>query len=818
VIGGALRTHCADDSTVPLIDDDLHVGARGEESRLGDDVDARAVDVDGARGMQIGECDTARSEQRRLMRASDIAAQHETRPLPRDRTTTTRERDDRSDQPDRDEEGESGDADRSGHERGRHDLRLPIDHREHGPTEQCEHPADPHDADARQDQHLDEDEHDAEHDQDDRLPAREPGEHVPEQEGGDRDAAERGTQSQSAPTEHVAHEEPDADREQQARHDAAREHPHEPLRERRSDLDDLTIPEAERIEQRRQIDIDPIRVADPLRLGDIQGQELAGAHQSFHHEIRIDHRLGDRRVASTLERGRAEHGAHGGDGLAVRLLAVPHHRGRGSDDPTGCEMEPLGSDRDERTGAEGITVDVGDGEDARTEEHVAHPQCGIQTPTGRVDAQDERSDPGSLGLGDGALGQRGQSEVDLTVHPQHMDGSVPLRGRRLRERAGEDAHEERTEHCEQTERAAERTEVRRRWHPSTLASSAGPRGRWMRSGQVLARPPREASSPLTSLLQRLGIALLLLLIVALTVWSGRDGYADDTGAPITLLSALYYASVTVTTTGYGDITPVTEGARLATLLVVTPARIGFLLLLVGTTVELLTERWRNDYRRDRWRRRVKDHFVICGYGVKGRAAVAALLADGVEASRIVIVEPKPEVAAQAGTDGLTVVAGDATRTATLLEAAVDRCRAVIVAADRDDSSVLATLTARELAPGATIVAAVREDENKHLLLQSGADSVITSSETAGRLLGISSRRPDMARMVEDLLDTAHGFSLAQRQVGADEAGRPIAERADELPVAIVRGGRVMRIDEPAAQPLQQGDLVMSLTGTDGGGT
>ena len=159
----------------------------------------------------------------------------------------------------------------------------------------------------------------------------------------------------------------------------------------------------------------------------------------------------------------------------------------------------------------------------------------------------------------------------------------------------------------------------------------------MRTGRVLAQPPRGTRSQLADLVLRIGVAIGLLLIVALSVWFGRDGYLDDTGAPITLLTALYYASVTVTTTGYGDITPVTDWARLVTLLVVTPARIGFLLLLVGTTVELLTERWRNEYRRDLWRRRVKDHYVICGYGVKGRAAIEALLADGVATSDIVVV-------------------------------------------------------------------------------------------------------------------------------------------------------------------------------------
>ena len=75
-------------------------------------------------------------------------------------------------------------------------------------------------------------------------------------------------------------------------------------------------------------------------------------------------------------------------------------------------------------------------------------------------------------------------------------------------------------------------------------------------------------------------------------------------------------------------------------------------------------------------------------------------------------------------------------------AGVPRARAVVVAANRDDSAVLVTLTARELAPKAQIVAAVREAENVHLLRQSGANQVVVSGETAGRLLGMATtRRP-----------------------------------------------------------------------------
>jgi voltage-gated potassium channel len=331
---------------------------------------------------------------------------------------------------------------------------------------------------------------------------------------------------------------------------------------------------------------------------------------------------------------------------------------------------------------------------------------------------------------------------------------------------------------------------------------------------VVARHFRERG-PFGQLATRGLLAVALLLIVATTVWIGRDGYIDDAGGPVGFVDALYYASVSVTTTGYGDITPVTRGTRIATILIVTPARILFLLLLLGTTIELLTERWRDKYLRDRWRKHVKDHYIICGYGVKGRAAARALRDDGVQVDEITVIEPSRIPASEASRDGYTVVIGDSTRTTTLHEARVERARAIIVATDRDDSAVLTTLTARELAPKASIVAAVREDQNRHLLEQSGATSVVTSSETAGRLLGVSSRHPDAAKVVEDLLDTAHGLMLVEREVGAMEVGKEAGNTDGQVPVAVLRSGRLVRIDEDDCMPLREGDLLISLSGATG---
>jgi voltage-gated potassium channel len=324
------------------------------------------------------------------------------------------------------------------------------------------------------------------------------------------------------------------------------------------------------------------------------------------------------------------------------------------------------------------------------------------------------------------------------------------------------------------------------------------------------RLPREDRGPLRLLIQRLGIAAAMILFVALVAYLGRGGYSDDNGGEISFLDALYYASVSVTTTGYGDITPVTDGARLATTLLVTPARVLFLLLLVGTTVEILTERSRHVVRLRRWSRRLRDHVIICGYGTKGRSAAEALIGRGFDRSRIVVIDGSAEAIARASGDGYAVVHGSAASAGVLEQAGAERASAVVVAPDRDDTSVLITLTARELNREGRIVAAVREAENAHLLRESGADSVITSSAAAGRLLGTATQSPESVELVEDLLDAGSGMDLVERPVREDETGPKGAKSRDELVVAVVRDGEVIRFDDPRLSRLEPGDRVVSL--------
>ena len=329
------------------------------------------------------------------------------------------------------------------------------------------------------------------------------------------------------------------------------------------------------------------------------------------------------------------------------------------------------------------------------------------------------------------------------------------------------------------------------------------------SAEVLL--PSSNRSPLAYLVRRVAIATSLILFVALVAYVDRGGYADNNGGEVGFLDALYYSTVSVTTTGYGDIAPVTDRARLLTTLLVTPARVLFLIILVGTTLEVLAERTRLHYREKLWRRNLKGHIIVCGFGVKGQSALHTLKsAINGPPTDIVVIDPRPEAIEEARRRGCAGVVADASSTAALEAAGIREASAVIVASHRDDSAVLITLTARELNPTRRIVASVREAENAHLLQQGGADSVVVSSGAAGRLLGHAVHSPNVVRVLEDLLSTGEGLDVIERDVAADEQGR-------ELTTCTGRAGdrgrprrAALRFDDERVGPLRSGDKLVCL--------
>jgi voltage-gated potassium channel len=323
------------------------------------------------------------------------------------------------------------------------------------------------------------------------------------------------------------------------------------------------------------------------------------------------------------------------------------------------------------------------------------------------------------------------------------------------------------------------------------------------------RFPFVVRSPWWALTRRLLLASALLLLAVLIVYVSRDGYIDnaDPTGQVGLVDAVYYTGATFSFTGYGDITPVTDGARLVNAFVITPLRIAFLVLLIGTTLQVAAAQGREIFRISRWRNSLNEHIVVIGYGTKGRSAIETLVANGHPRGSVVVVDPDAASIQEANSDGLTVVAGDATRRDVLRRAGVAQASQVIVTTDRDDSTVLTVLNARQLSGTAYIVASVREGENVSLVRQSGADAVVTSSDAVGRLLGLSAVSPALGSVIEDLLTSGHGLEVAERDLLVPEVGKQPQHVQDQV-LAVVRDQKVHRYFDPAVTQLARGDRLV----------
>lgn len=306
--------------------------------------------------------------------------------------------------------------------------------------------------------------------------------------------------------------------------------------------------------------------------------------------------------------------------------------------------------------------------------------------------------------------------------------------------------------------------------------------------------PLRQRGPVRTMGRRLGLALLTMAVMSLAVLLDRTGYNDSRDGSVSVLDAVYYSGVSLSTTGYGDIVPVTDRARLVNAVVITPLRVFFLALLVGTTFEVLTQQTRQRWKLSRWRSQLRRHTVVIGYGNKGRAAVKALQESHDEQTHFVVIETSPTMAREATDDGHAAVIGDATRAMILHRAGVEEAARVIVATDRDDTATLITLSVRQLNAEALVAVAVRAAENVPLLRKSGATTVITSSEAAGRLLGLSAQSPAASDVIGDLLVQRNGLHLVDRPVRDHEVGTSPAD-CDDLILAAVRDGALVRYDK-----------------------
>jgi len=270
--------------------------------------------------------------------------------------------------------------------------------------------------------------------------------------------------------------------------------------------------------------------------------------------------------------------------------------------------------------------------------------------------------------------------------------------------------------------------------------------------------------------------------------------------------------VTVTTVGYGDIVPVSTRARLIDALVVTPIRLGVWFLFLGTAYQLIIRQYMEGYRMAKLQATLNRHLIVCGFGHTGLSATKELLARGVKADQIVAIDSQEERVRLAGSLGVAAFQADATQEAVLRDAVIDKAKAVIIAAGRDDSSALTLLTARHLNPTVRIIVSAKEEENVKLFKQGGADAIISPATFGGYIIAAAVDHGHMVQYLDDLLTIGGKVALVERAVRPDEIGKTPADLKPEIVLRLYRGPTMVSLLElDQAGRLQAGDILVLLT-------
>ena len=307
--------------------------------------------------------------------------------------------------------------------------------------------------------------------------------------------------------------------------------------------------------------------------------------------------------------------------------------------------------------------------------------------------------------------------------------------------------------------------------------------------------------------------VLLVALVAIAILGhviDRDGLRDNADGQVSILDIIYFTVITVTTVGYGDITPVSDGARMFDTFVVTPIRIFVWLIFLGTAYDFVLRHSWERWRMGRMQKALNGHNIVCGYGTTGAEAVAELMREGIAPEDIVVIDLNGERLEKAEAMGMGTVMGDATQNAVLESAAVARANAVIICPSRDDSAVLISLTAKRLAPAATRVVAIRSTENEILALDAGADVIVNPVSFAGRMLAGALRGPHVTEYLDDLITAQGRIKLRERGVELHEIGLSLAAVGPGIGLRLYRNNRAYARWESEAEELMENDMIVEI--------
>jgi len=298
-------------------------------------------------------------------------------------------------------------------------------------------------------------------------------------------------------------------------------------------------------------------------------------------------------------------------------------------------------------------------------------------------------------------------------------------------------------------------------------------------------------------LRRLVLPILLLVIVVL---SGIAGYVFLEGWP--LLDAVYMVAITLSTVGFREVHTLNTAGKILTMGIII-CGVGTVVYLLGQMIEIFVEGEIIGFRRKRKMDKIisemRGHYIICGYGRVGHQVAHEFIA---EKKKLVIIDSKPETAAELEFLGVPYIIGDITADEKLEEAGIRAAKCLIACADSDTANVFVTLSARSLNPKLFIVARASQKESEEKLKKAGADKVMSPYFLAGRRMAAMAVKPVAIDFIDTIMYSEHlELNLGEYKVA--EASKVINCSLGESQIRRNSGAYILGIRKPTGNFILQ---------------
>jgi len=209
---------------------------------------------------------------------------------------------------------------------------------------------------------------------------------------------------------------------------------------------------------------------------------------------------------------------------------------------------------------------------------------------------------------------------------------------------------------------------------------------------------------------------------------GTVGFYVIGGDEWSLIDSFYMTIFTITTVGFGEVHPLNDLGRLWTSFIIVFGVSGFLYMLSEIGAELVEFRVYKENQKKRKIRKMKNHYIICGYGRMG-AVIARELHE--KNYFFVVVEIDQDKVDKISALGYQSILGDATIEKTLEEAGIHKAAGIVVCLNNDPDNLFVTLTARSLNHDAFLVSRCSQINNTPKLIQAGANKVVNPYTAGG---------------------------------------------------------------------------------------